>query len=391
MDKPRIAFVVNHAAFFVSHRLPIAVAARLAGYTVKLFTGQAGSLAMESIAEKRLQDESIEHKRSGFSSSGLNPLVEGFGLFQLLLLIIKYRPDIIHCASPKGVLYGGLVARVCRVKGLVIAISGMGYTFTTNSGSNILRKTLKSVYGYIFSWILRHPNIYVIVQNRDDKNDVLRAGSVKDNRVVCMPGSGIPLEKYITGLNKNKEAIVLFPARMLRDKGIEDFVEAARIVKLNVVGWRFIAAGTADYMNPSAVSIDVISGWVDEGVIEWLGHVIDMVQLFQRSAIVCLPSYREGFPKSLIEAAASGCAVVTTDVIGCRDAIYPGVTGDLVPVRDPRMLAEAILRLIEDNNRRDAYGSAGVEMAKERFSVNNVIDVTISIYRFLLCPTGKGG
>jgi glycosyltransferase involved in cell wall biosynthesis len=385
MTEPRIAFIVNHAAFFVSHRLPIAVAARFAGYSVKLFTGKAGSLVMERLAEKCLQDERIEHTRVGFSSSGLNPLFEGFGLIQLLLSVIRYRPNIIHCASPKGVLYGGLIARLCRVKGLVIAISGMGYVFTRDARGGFLSEIVKRVYRLIFVWVLGHPNVYVIVQNCDDLNYILNSGRLRVNRIVCIPGSGIHLDKYINPAGNNKEAIVLFPSRMLRDKGIEDFVEAARIVKKIASGWRFVAAGAADYKNPSAVSKDVISKWVDEGLIEWIGHVEDMIELFRISAIVCLPSYREGFPKALIEAAASGCAVITTDAIGCREAIYPGVTGDLVPVGNPKDLADAILRLITNTERRGAYGSAGVRMAMERFAIEDVIKKTLTIYSDLLC------
>ncbi len=384
MARPRIAFLINHAAFFVSHRLPIAIAARDSGFDVKLFTGKAGSLIMEQSAVKRLSDERIEHSRSCFSSSGLSPLSEGVGFFYLAFSILRFRPEIIHCASPKAVIYGGIIARLCKINGLVIAISGKGYAFTTSSEHDGSRKILKSLYQNFFSWILRHPNAYVIVQNHDDLDDVVRLDVVNKQRVLCIPGSGVMLKKYIKEKKLAKENIVLFPARMLRDKGVEDFVEAAKIVRKYVPGWRFVAAGAADYINPSAVSKEIIARWVDDGVIEWLDHVEDMVDLFQRSAIVCLPSYREGFPKSLIEAAASGCAVITTDAIGCREAIYPGVTGDLVPVRNPKILADTIYELIKDGARREAYSSAGIKMAIERFSLDDVVEKTLSIYKEII-------
>ena len=178
--------------------------------------------------------------------------------------------------------------------------------------------------------------------------------------------------------------MVLLPARMLKDKGVEEFVEAARRIKAEAPDWRFVLAGAAGYDNPSAIGDAQLQSWQEEGCVEWLGHVNDMVPLFRDSAIVCLPSYREGMPKALLEAAAAGCAVVTSDVTGCREAVDAGVTGELVPVRNVDALADTLLSLIKSESRRHAYGVNGQARAKALFSVDSVVNQTMEIYKDLL-------
>ncbi len=384
MGKKRIAYVVNHAAFFLSHRLPLADGARQAGFDICLLTGQAGSEEMEQAAMIRLQAAGVVHRRTVFRSSGMNPLIELLGLAQLVWCILWFKPDIVHCASPKGVLYGGLAARICRIRGLVLAISGMGYAYTTGNERIGMRSLARRVYGTFARFVFHHPNVRVIVQNRDDLKAVIDEGLTQESFLHLISGSGVDLSQYRDCNAGNKSKIVLFPARMIKDKGIENFVEAARRLKAVVPDWRFILAGVAGYDNPSAIDVDQLLSWQAEGCVEWLGHVSNMVPLFRETAIVCLPSYREGMPKALLEAAAAACAVVTTDVSGCREAVEPGSTGDLVPVRDSDALADALLSLIKDHSRRYAYGINGQERARALFSVEAVVCRTTKIYEDLL-------
>ncbi len=386
MARNRIAYVVNHVAFFVSHRLPLACEASRAGFDVRLLTGRPGSEQMERDAVTRLRTAGIPHRRAAFTSSGMNPLVELLGFLQLVYFVLIFRPDILHCASPKGVLYGGLVGRICRVRGLILAISGMGYAYTTGAGTgDRARSVVRGVYDALAGLAFRHPNVRVIVQNRDDYQAVISKGLAKSSSSLCLiPGSGVDLSLFEACAATSKTRTVLLPARMLRDKGVGEFVEAARRLKPMTPGWRFVLAGAAGYDNPSAIGLAELQSWQSEGCIEWLGHVDDMVPLFRDSAIVCLPSYREGMPKALLEAAAAGCAVVTTDVPGCREAVEPGVTGDLVPVCDSEALAGALLSLINDDGRRRAYGEKGMERAKDLYSVAAVMSKTVGIYKELL-------
>jgi len=384
MSDLRIAYIVNHVAFFVSHRLSLAVGAKHAGFEVALFTGQAGSDLMEDAAMTQLAAAGVAHKRAAFRSSGMNPFVELVGVFQLIWFLIQFKPDIVHCASPKGVLYGGIAARLCRVQGLVLAISGMGYAYTQDTSPSLMRKTIKSIYGALAQFSFHHKNVRVIVQNNDDYQLVQSWAKVNESRLTLIPGSGVDLSHFTGCDAASKSHMVLLPARMLKDKGVGEFVAAARKVKLMEPSWRFVLAGAAGYDNPSAISEDDLLAWQAEGVVEWLGHVEDMVPLYREAAVVCLPSYREGMPKALLEAAAASCAVITTDVTGCREAIDLGLTGDLVPVRDADALAEALLSLIRDDARRLSYGEKGRQRAVDRFSVESVVQQTVEIYRELL-------
>lgn len=384
MPSRRVAYVVNHAAFFVSHRLPLAIGARESGFEVGLFTGQAGSPSMESSAELVLSAAHIPHQRVAFRSSSVNPLVELWGLVRLIALLRNYKPNIVHCVSPKGVLYGGVAARLCGTKGLVLAISGMGYAFTGTHNSSPLRALAKTVFLVLSRFVFGHPNLHVIVQNKDDYSALLSEGLVHANQLTIIRGSGVRLASFRHCSTQDKAPVVLLPARMLRDKGVEEFVEAARRLKPLAPDWKFVLAGAADYQNPSAIPISQIDRWQREGVVEWVGHVGDMTALFSKAAIVCLPSYREGMPKVLLEAAAAACAVITTDVTGCREAIIPGVTGDLVPVRDSSSLADAIEGLINDEQRRRDYGNAGQQLARREFSLDDVVKRTMNIYNSLI-------
>jgi glycosyltransferase involved in cell wall biosynthesis len=378
----RIAFVVNNAAFFVSHRLPIAVAARSAGFEVGLFTGQAGSQILDASACERLAAEEIPHRRSAFKSAGTNLFVEVFGLLQLAFALWKFKPALVHCASPKGILYGGVAARWVACPSVVLAVSGMGYMFTGESGG--LKSLLRRAYGLAVRFAYGHAHKRVIVQNQDDLKALVESGLASAEELVLIPGSGVDLKDYEGVTDELREPLVVLPARMLIDKGVVEFAEAAASARKAGCDWRFALVGTADYQNPTAVPREQIQSWVDAGTLEWWGHREDMANVFARASIVCLPSYREGMPKALLEAAAAGCAVVTTDVVGCREAVLDGQTGDLVPARDSAALSRALLALINEPQRRASYARAGKRFAASRFALEAVVQRTLSIYQELI-------
>jgi glycosyltransferase involved in cell wall biosynthesis len=298
---------------------------------------------------------------------------------QVLRQVYKTKPDVIHSASPKGNLYGGIAARLCGVPKLVIAVSGQGYLFTGNAGP--IKRGIGALYNALIKWVYRHPDCTVIVQNQDDYAALLNAGMVSNEQLALIPGSGVDLAQFADMPPELAENIVLLPARMLRDKGVQEFVDAARALRQSHPDWRFVLAGAADYANPSAFSIEQIKVWVADGIVEWWDYQADMPAVYRQAAIVCLPSYREGMPKCLLEAAAAGKPVVTTDVIGCREAISPDETGLLVPVKDAAALRDALARLINSPAERNAFGIKARELAKQRFSIDAVVDRVFSIYR----------
>lgn len=397
----RVLFVVNNAAFFESHRLPVAQRAQQSGYTVSLCTGHEASATLARHAMPRLAAAGLLPHRVAFRSASINPMFELIGLVQLILHVFRTRPDVLHCASPKGVLYGGIAARLAGTPALVMAISGMGYAFTRGSGASsttgsgrdgLLRRLVRGVHQHLSGLAFGHANKRVIVQNDEDYRILCETGLARPDEVRLIRGSGVVLNRFVhlpLVPPGGREPLVVLPARLLRDKGVVEFAEAAQRLRAQIPGWRFVLVGTADYDNPSAVPLEQIQQWQQQGVLEWWGHVEDMATLYGRAAIVCLPSYREGMPRALLEAAAAGCAVVTTDAIGCREAIEPGITGDLVPPHDANALAAALLALIHDAPRRRRYGNAGRERAVRCFGIETVLDDTLALYEELLPQSAR--
>jgi glycosyltransferase involved in cell wall biosynthesis len=385
---PALTFVVNNVAFFVSHRLPLAQKAIERGWTVRLYTGHAGNQAQEAQAMAAIQKAGVPHTRMAFRSGGMNPLVELTGLLQLAWHMRRHRPNIVHCASPKGQMYGGMAARLTGVRSLVLAVSGMGFAFTQGASDGARGGTTRRIAARLSRLLtalaFAHKHKRVIAQNRDDLHNLEALGLARPDELALIQGSGVALDRFVNAPIDTKEPIVLLPARMLRDKGVLEFVDAARSLRARGHAWRFVLAGGADHDNPSALSAVEVKAWVQRGHVEWLGHVEDIAPWMARASIVCLPSYREGMPKALLEAAAAGCAVVTTDAIGCREAVEPNVTGDVVPVGDAKALAAALERLMVDGDQRRRFAQAGRARAVAMFSIDAVVRDTFKLYDTLL-------
>lgn len=377
MNKIKLYFVANQCSFIVSHRLDLLLEAQREGYDVNVLVGNSPNESLEKPALELLLKKGITVKTLNFRPTGLNPIMELLGFFQILLLLKSEKPEIIHTVSPKGMLYGGLAARLCRVKGLVIAVSGMGYLYTGAGG--VIRRMLTSALKYITNFILGHPNLKIIVQNQDDLRYFAKRVSTKS--IVLIQGSGVDLSKY-KNVKAEGQKMVLFPARLLKDKGIFEFINAAAKLKTNFDSWRFVLAG-AITDNPTSISQTELDNWLKEGTVEWYGQVNNMIPVFEESSIVCLPSYREGMPKSLLEAAAAGRAVVTTDVIGCRESIINGKTGLLVEPQNVDSLVAGLTNLMLDAEKRNSFGKAGTELANSKFSIISVIKKTLKIYKIV--------
>ncbi len=373
----KLLFVVNDADFFVSHRLPIATAAIRQGNEVELATGPSSEQALEAV-----RHAGIVYRPIPFDGQSINLVKEIRAFLGLLRLFRKVRPDVVHLVTPKVVLYGGIAARVARVTSVVSALCGMGYICTSRG---LKARLLRPLVLLGLRSALRHRNQRVIVQNHDDLNELASAGITRGGSLRLIPGSGVDLELFRQMPLPPGPLTVVLPARMLWDKGVGEFVEAARVLRRRNVECRMVLAGTASHANPATVPRETLEAWVREGVVEWLGHCDDMPTLLAASHVVCLPSYyREGVPKALLEAAACGRPVVTTDSIGCREAIEAEVTGILVPVRDATRLADALERIFKDAGLRQRMGEAGRMRAEQLFSVKKVVSRTLDIYRELV-------
>lgn len=374
----RLLFSINSAAFLVSHRLLLAASAAKAGWKVFVLAGQTHNKAVDAHAAVAISEAGADFQQIKFNAAGVNPFVELIGILSMIRHVRAIKPDIVHTASPKGNLYGGIAARLCRVPKLVVAVSGQGFLFTGKHSG--WKAVLANLYLRLIRWVYAHPDCTVIVQNRDDWNALVQQGLAKASQLVLIPGSGVNLGQFEAAAISIPERIILLPARLLTDKGVLEFVQAARQLKAQAGDWRFVLVGEADGANPAAIASAQVNAWVEEGIIEWWGYRADMPVVFAQAAIVCLPSYREGMPKVLLEAAAAARAVITTDTIGCREAILDGETGILVPVQDADALAAAIMKLIEDPALRQRMGRAGRERAEREFDIRQVVARHMAIY-----------
>nr|WP_272891931.1 glycosyltransferase family 4 protein [Stutzerimonas stutzeri] len=365
--------VVNDPLFFLSHRLPLAKAALAEGYSVHVAT-------MPGASADKIERYGFTHHKLPFTRSGVHPIGELVALIALLRLCLKLKPTILHLVTIKPVLYGGIVARVCSIKGVVAAVSGLGFVFTAREAKySILRELVKLLYRVALS----QPNVRVIFQNPDDLAEFVKSRVVFLKQAILIKGSGVNLAEYSFKSESYGQPAVVFAGRLLRDKGVVEFVSAVRMLHARGVNARFRLLGSIDLGNPSSIQGGELEKWREEGIVECLGYRTDIAEIFADSHIVVLPSYREGLPKVLMEAAACGRAVVTTDVPGCRDAIEAGVTGLLVPVYNIEALADAIQKLVENPQLRQRMGRAARELAEREFTVENVVQQHLNIYRTL--------
>lgn len=370
-SRPRLLFLVTEDWAFCSHRLPLAQAAIKDGFDVAVAARERCHGDVIRAAGVRLIPFEIARR-------GMNPFVEIGTILRLIALYRRERPDIVHHVTVKPVLYGSMAARVAGVTRVVNALTGLGWMFISR---NVLVSMLRVVVQQMLRFLLLRGR--VIVQNPDDMQLLLRL-KVPLDIVRLIRGSGVDVSLYAPHPPQVPPLVAVLAARMLWDKGVGEFVQAARILKSRGMVARFVLVGDPDMENPAGIPEATLRGWVEEGVVEWWGYQKNMPAVYAQTDIACLPSYREGLPKSLLEAAAAGLPIVTTDVPGCREAVTDGDNGLLVPVRNAEALAGALAALLVDGEMRIRMGARGRARAESEFSVERVAAETISVYRELL-------
>ncbi|MCB9753276.1 MAG: glycosyltransferase family 4 protein [Myxococcales bacterium] len=372
-----LLFVVNTEWFFVSHRLPLARAALEANARVTLAAGGDGE-ALRATAEGR----AIRFVPTPLSRSGVNPLRELGGVLTLRRLYQRERPDLVHHVTSKPVIYGSLAARGLPLT-VLNAVSGLGYAFT-GRGSSPRRAVLRATMQRLYRAALHRPRTYTVFQNQDDLELFIGLGLVDAASTLMIRGSGVDCRRFAPRPEPPGVPVVVLPSRLLRDKGVEEFVAAARLLRRERAPARLVLVGKPDPGNPSSIAPERVAAWQREGVIEWWGHSDDMPETLARAHVVALPSHREGLPKILLEAAASGRALVATDVPGCREVCLHRHNGLLVPPHDPAALGRAIATLAGDAALRAQLGARGRALALAEFSIERVVAAHMEVYRALL-------
>jgi len=379
----KLLFVVNEPYFFVSHRLPLALGAKQAGYEIHVAAPNENVWAPEDFETRPFFDDlGISFHEISLSRRGMNVAEEILTLRSMFQLYRRLRPDIVHHITPKAVLYGGLIARIIGVPASVLAFPGLGHYFATQ---NVKARLIRMMLARGYSLAAGHPNSWAIIQNPDDALTLKNLGVTRHGRTTITRGSGVSLISFSDSELPDGPPLVVLPARMIWEKGVGEFVEVARRLKRSGCEVRFALVGNTHASNPRAVPERSLQAWHEEGVIEWWGRRDDMPRVLSAAHIVCLPSvYGEGIPKVLMEAAACGRAIVTYDVPGCRETVIDGVSGHLVPAGDNELLAEYISKLVTDRTLCRRMGREGRRLAEAEFGIENIVDQTLKVYRNLM-------
>jgi glycosyltransferase involved in cell wall biosynthesis len=367
----KLLFVVADDWYFVSHRLPLALAALREGFEVIVAT-RVGTKGQE-ILDAGLRLIPLDHlKRETRSFDDLRAIRELRAIYR------RENPDIVHHVALKPILYGNIAALGLPLK-IVNAFAGLGYLESSKSPKAMI---LGTAIWNIMRFLLNRPNAFTILQNFEDRDfAVNKLGMSGENTEVIM-GSGVDLELFRPSPQPSGDQIVMLPSRLLWNKGVAEFVAAAEQVTSTGVRARFVLVGDTDEGSPSAIPRSQLAEWNDSGSIEWWGRMSDMQNVLPQASIVCLPSYREGIPKVLLEAAACGRPIVTTDVPGCRDVVHHYVNGMLVPAKNTDVLALTIRVLLGNSDLRARMGDAGRKIAAH-FSQDVVIEKTLVRYGLL--------
>ncbi|MBV1904964.1 MAG: glycosyltransferase family 4 protein [Pseudomonadales bacterium] len=369
-----IFFVVNEAWFFLSHRLPLALEAQKQGYQVKV-------ICRQNSEEERLKEYDIEYKLVDIERGSGGLISELRLLLQLYKIYRSDRPDLVHHITSKPVICGTIAARLASVPAVVNAIPGRGFVANRRGFVARIRKFLVNS---LYKFALAHKNMAVVFQNRDDANEFLDGGLIHSSEAHLIRGAGVDLDDYPCLPEVSGPLTFSLISRMLKDKGVREFVEAAGIIKRAHPDWVFQLVGGVDKGNPSSLDEETLRNWDEAGVINWLGHSDSIAEVLHHSHVVCLPSYGgEGIPKVLLEATASGRAIITTDIPGCRELVRDGATGLLIPPRNSNALADAMMTLGTDEKLRARLSVSARERTKALFSVQDVVRDTFLVYEGL--------
>lgn len=376
INKPKLLFLVAEDWYFCSHRLQLAIAAREAGYEVSVVTRvsqhenviRAAGLGLVPLQRMR--------------RSGASPLQELASLREIWNIYRTEKPALVHHVGLKPVIYGSIVASLLRSPGVVNALAGLGFVFSSHK---IFARVLRPAVKLVFSLLLKRSGTRTIVQNESDFALLTEKVGIPSGHVRLVRGSGVDVFRYSDKAPSSQPPLVVLIGRMLSDKGVGDFVEAAARIRGMGLPARFALVGTPDPENPTSIPEQRLRAWHNSGTVEWWGYRADIPNVLEMASIACLPSfYGEGVPRALIEAMASCRAIVTTDIPGCRDLVVGGTNGVLVPPRDVDALSVALEKLILDPKLCIEMGVIGREIVAQSFSLDKVVDETLQIYSELV-------
>lgn len=373
----KIVYLINHAAFFASHRIDLYLEAKKKlNAKCDLIIGQGGSKRMEKSALEILKKKKIKYHLTSMSSSRNSFFNDILGFYQIFKLCKKFKPDIIHSASPKFNLIGSIISYFLSVRLYICSISGMGYLYT-NKKLSFFEKILKKINLLFFFFLKINKNKIIITQNKFDHKYFVKLFSKKNCKLI--PSSGINLKDYkFKTLKKNK---VVLPARLLIDKGIEEFIHAANYLKKKFPSWSFELVGAGDYNNPSKINLENYNFFLKNKVIKFKNYVNNPKKIYKEASIVCLPSHREGFSKVILETGLLKLPIVASDIPGCKQGIKNYKTGILFKCKNINDLSKKLEFLIQNKRKRNEIGKNAYTFISKNFSSQIINSKIINIYK----------
>lgn len=366
----KIGLVANTDWYLFGYRKPLAAELVKAGHQVVLLS-PPGRYA------KRLLAEGFNWQELNFSRKGINPLRELLDIYGFWRTYRIQKFDVVHHFTIKAVIYGSIVAKLLSLPLIVNSITGLGSVFTSSRpGMRVLRTLVLALYRIALR------GTQTVFQNSSDMSFMRQAGLVSPGNSHLIKGSGVDLRNFAHQPEPEGKPVVLLASRMLWEKGIQEFVDAARELNRDGAVAKFVLAGAPDPGNPSSITEGQLQAWADSGAVMWAGWQEDIPKTISEASIVCFPTYYgEGLPRILIEAGAAGRPVVTTDISACREIIQHEVNGLLVAPRDVQALVEALRKLISDTALRQRLGVAGREIVMASFTVETINKETMALYK----------
>jgi glycosyltransferase involved in cell wall biosynthesis len=365
MNANKIFFITNHRSFFLSHIFQHANKLRRKdNFSVELICGRDASSIMRSIATKKLNFEKIKLRQFNFHPTSINPILDFKAFYQILFFLKKKKPKILHVATPKGIVFGGFAGLFLGLP-TIIFFSGMGFFFLQDL--KFKYKLIKYFYFFLLRIIFFNKKKYIIVENKDDFNFFHKKFAINKSRLFLIKGSGVLAKSFIKNKINLKKKTILFPGRVLRDKGIVEFLTAANNLVREFPKWKFIVAGTLDYKKNSNIDQENILKLNFNNAVKFIGYQKNMVRIYKNSTFVCLPSYREGLSKALSEAAMSGLPIITSKAPGCKESIINKFTGELVIASSVVSLTNKIRKFILNKKLLIRYGKNAKIFAKNNF------------------------
>ena len=358
----RILYFANTDWFLYNYSLSLFKFIQTKGYQVYLSSPKGTYSAL-------LQKENLNWQEFPLSRKGMNPLKEIHSVQQFQKVLAATQPEILHNFTLKSVLYGSLAAKKFSHIKIINTITGMGFLFINK---DIRTRLVRAILIPLLRFALKDTKVLFL--NTTDRDFYLERRIIEPGQAKIIHGSGVDIDTFSPGkpIQKKKKPTIIFPARFLKDKGIYEFVEAARITKKKHEECVFVLVGSIDKGNPSSIREDELNAWIKEGIVECWGWQDEMAAVYQQASMVCLPSYREGLATSLLEAAACAVPIITTDVPGCRELVINDKTGFIVPTHNTKELARCIIYLVEHPAQSIEMGLRAREFIVEEYSQDTV-------------------